>query len=129
MNICIRKAHCGSANVGHYTCYVEPTCKSEWKHCNDNVVQNCFEKDAIEGNFGGLEGGANAYLLVYLRNDQLNVLLRKNAAYSPIMIGALYSNLEKHLKFLDIFKFESVKSQRVDKNGFQIIKNVNEKMR
>eukprot|EP01060_Flectonema_neradi_P026792 TRINITY_DN3611_c0_g1_i1.p1 TRINITY_DN3611_c0_g1~~TRINITY_DN3611_c0_g1_i1.p1 ORF type:complete len:1337 (+),score=251.81 TRINITY_DN3611_c0_g1_i1:62-4072(+) len=73
--------HSGDFNAGHYYAFIRPQLTGPWYRYDDERVIRVSERDALSENFGGDYGGghlpryASAYVLTYLRNDDLHWLL------------------------------------------------------
>jgi hypothetical protein len=63
--------HAGGSFGGHYYAFLRPTGDDAWFEFNDSSVTRASAEDAIDANFGG-EGHFSAYMLVYVRQDELS---------------------------------------------------------
>lgn len=61
-----------STNSGHYFCMIKKG--NDWYEFNDEEVKKVSEFDAIDKNFGG---DTCAYVLIYLKKSEANVLLKE----------------------------------------------------
>ncbi|XP_067939820.1 ubiquitin carboxyl-terminal hydrolase 7-like [Watersipora subatra] len=63
--------HEGTADSGHYYCYISPTCDNKWYMFNDDKVCRSSISAAIRENYGKKSdpAGPTAYLLTYIRED------------------------------------------------------------
>jgi ubiquitin carboxyl-terminal hydrolase 7 len=78
--------HMGDLHGGHYIAYIRPDAGGKWFKFDDDKVTPASANEVFEQNFGGGEGVGkfggrakrmtNAYMLVYIREDQLNEVLR-----------------------------------------------------
>ncbi|KAK2943422.1 putative Ubiquitin carboxyl-terminal hydrolase 15 [Blattamonas nauphoetae] len=82
--------HSGYVGGGHYYAYIRPDCAGQWYCLNDTTVTKVDSSEAIESTFGSSEpagystgyrwrgtSSANAYMLVYVRNDVKDVVLKE----------------------------------------------------
>ena len=77
--------HSGDNYGGHYVAYINPKGDGKWFKFDDDVVSICSKKEAIYSNYGGsnedngfIKSCTNAYMLVYIRKDEVkgsNVVL------------------------------------------------------
>jgi hypothetical protein len=64
--------HSGTANAGHYYVFIRPTCHGdEWFRCDNTRVTRVDRKAAMDNNFGETGLSTNAYVLVYIRECDL----------------------------------------------------------
>ena len=77
--------HSGGPNGGHYYAFIRPLCNEQWYRFDDERVTKVKEKEAVEGQFGGLEHHthpghtpqwkypkiSSAYMLVYVRESAI----------------------------------------------------------
>eukprot|EP00913_Durusdinium_trenchii_P035565 g33282.t1 len=91
--------HSGDVNSGHYYAYIRPNLDEHWVKFDDDVVTPCSDYAAVEDNFGGSDLNTcnyfdrfpselrhfqwptrprihNAYMLVYIREDSAEEVLR-----------------------------------------------------
>ena len=77
--------HMGDLHGGHYYALIRPQVNGKWFKFDDDKVTPASSHDVFESNFGGesLVPGVkrimrfcNAYMLVYIRQDQLEHVLR-----------------------------------------------------
>ncbi|KAK2949558.1 hypothetical protein BLNAU_15540 [Blattamonas nauphoetae] len=66
------EVHSGSLTVGHYYSFIRPLGTREWFECNDETIRRVEEREAIEGQFGGVVNGRevahSAMSLVYVQD-------------------------------------------------------------
>ena len=74
--------HSGDNYGGHYVAYINPKGDGKWYKFDDDVVSSCSKKEAIYSNYGGsnedngfIKSCTNAYMLVYIRKDEVNEIL------------------------------------------------------
>ena len=63
--------HSGSANNGHYYCFIKDE-SDKWFKFNDTSVTIASLSDVIDDNFGGDGKNYSAYLLFYVKNGSKN---------------------------------------------------------
>lgn len=68
--------HVGSSYGGHYLAYCRPTIENKWFCFNDESVSEVLESEAIEGNFGGNRTFQTAYFLVYVKQTQIQDIMK-----------------------------------------------------
>ncbi|XP_023245457.1 ubiquitin carboxyl-terminal hydrolase 7 [Copidosoma floridanum] len=76
--------HSGDNHGGHYVVFINPAGDGKWCKFDDDVVSRCSKQEAIEHNYGGQDEDVsmtvkhctNAYMLVYIRNSQLENVLQ-----------------------------------------------------
>eukprot|EP00043_Microstomoeca_roanoka_P014818 m.147547 g.147547 ORF g.147547 m.147547 type:complete len:1113 (+) comp16116_c0_seq1:302-3640(+) len=71
--------HSGTTYGGHYTAFIRPDARTQWFHFDDELVYKTHADKAIEENFDSLtrrRSNGNAYMLVYVRDDVLDDVLR-----------------------------------------------------
>ncbi|EGD83160.1 ubiquitin carboxyl-terminal hydrolase [Salpingoeca rosetta] len=76
--------HSGTTYGGHYTAFISPEADGRWYHFDDELVYRTPANKAIEDNFGSAagayhRGGGNAYMLVYVRDDVKDEVLKPMA--------------------------------------------------
>lgn len=59
---------------GHYLIYISPKCDNDWFKFDDSRVSKCLKTEAIELNYGN-ETNSSAYMLTYLKQDNISDLL------------------------------------------------------
>ncbi|XP_039289930.1 ubiquitin carboxyl-terminal hydrolase 7 isoform X2 [Nilaparvata lugens] len=76
--------HSGDNHGGHYVVFINPKGDGRWCKFDDDVVSRCTREEAIDHNFGGHDEDlnmtvrhcTNAYMLVYIRDSELNNILQ-----------------------------------------------------
>jgi ubiquitin carboxyl-terminal hydrolase 7 len=76
--------HSGDNHGGHYVVFINPRGDGNWCKFDDDVVSAVPKTAAIDQNYGGSEDDymlnvrncTNAYMLVYVRESQMNTLLQ-----------------------------------------------------
>ena len=77
--------HSGGPNGGHYYAFIRPLGVEQWYRFDDERVTKVTQKEAVEGQFGGVEHNtqpghtpqwkfpkiSNAYMLVYIRESSI----------------------------------------------------------
>lgn len=83
--------HSGDNYGGHYVAYITPTGDGNWFKFDDDVVACCNTKEAIYSNFGGsdenngfVKSCTNAYMLVYIRKNELSNILFETTEQTDI---------------------------------------------
>lgn len=77
--------HSGDNHGGHYVVFINPAGDGRWCKFDDDVVSRCSKQEAIEHNYGGQDEDismtvkhcTNAYMLVYIRNSELQNVLQE----------------------------------------------------
>ncbi|XP_018373851.1 PREDICTED: ubiquitin carboxyl-terminal hydrolase 7 isoform X4 [Trachymyrmex cornetzi] len=77
--------HSGDNHGGHYVVFINPAGDGKWCKFDDDVVSRCTKQEAIEHNYGGQDEDmsmavkhcTNAYMLVYIRNSELENVLQE----------------------------------------------------
>jgi len=77
--------HSGDNHGGHYVVFINPAGDGKWCKFDDDVVSRCTKQEAIEHNYGGQDEDmsmavkhcTNAYMLVYIRNSELQNVLQE----------------------------------------------------
>ncbi|CAH1982094.1 unnamed protein product [Acanthoscelides obtectus] len=77
--------HSGDNHGGHYVVFINPKGDGKWCKFDDDVVSRCTKQEAIEHNYGGhdedlnmsVKHCTNAYMLVYIRDSELNNVLQE----------------------------------------------------
>ncbi|XP_032457106.1 ubiquitin carboxyl-terminal hydrolase 7 isoform X1 [Nasonia vitripennis] len=77
--------HSGDNHGGHYVVFINPSGDGKWCKFDDDVVSKCSKQEAIEHNYGGQDEDismtvkhcTNAYMLVYIRNSELEHVLQE----------------------------------------------------
>lgn len=69
--------HWGSLNSGHFISFARPDMGNQWYEFNDSRVRKVNEEYAIQHNFGGQNRRYNAYILVYIREQNINEIFCK----------------------------------------------------
>ncbi|XP_046819841.1 ubiquitin carboxyl-terminal hydrolase 7 isoform X2 [Vespa crabro] len=77
--------HSGDNHGGHYVVFINPSGDGKWCKFDDDVVSRCTKQEAIEHNYGGQDEDmsmavkhcTNAYMLVYIRNSELENVLQE----------------------------------------------------
>lgn len=63
--------HKGGTNAGHYYAYMRPDLDDNWYNFDDEKVTKVDERQALKEQYGGA-GDSSAYILVYVRESDLN---------------------------------------------------------
>lgn len=77
--------HSGDNHGGHYVVFINPLGDGKWCKFDDDVVSKCAKEEAIDQNFGGdeyelnIKHSSNAYMLVYIRESELQNVLQEVA--------------------------------------------------
>eukprot|EP01091_Cochliopodium_minus_P013005 TRINITY_DN4079_c0_g3_i1.p1 TRINITY_DN4079_c0_g3~~TRINITY_DN4079_c0_g3_i1.p1 ORF type:complete len:1076 (-),score=375.30 TRINITY_DN4079_c0_g3_i1:2-3229(-) len=104
--------HTGSISAGHYFAYFRPTPENKWYKFNDSNVTRVPPKQAINKTWGEnseYSREANAYMLVYIRDTDVNdVLSEVTASVIPPHIKKQFEEeeLEKKRKALEKIEAE-----------------------
>ncbi|KAJ8967839.1 hypothetical protein NQ317_016612 [Molorchus minor] len=77
--------HSGDNHGGHYVVFINPRGDGKWCKFDDDVVSRCTKQEAIEHNYGGhdedmnmtVKHCTNAYMLVYIRDSELQNVLQE----------------------------------------------------
>ncbi|KAK9885250.1 hypothetical protein WA026_010749 [Henosepilachna vigintioctopunctata] len=77
--------HSGDNHGGHYVVFINPKGDGRWCKFDDDVVSRCTKQEAIDHNFGGhdedmnmtVKHCTNAYMLVYIRDSELQNVLQE----------------------------------------------------
>ena len=75
--------HTGDVSGGHYCAFIKPGQSEKWFKFDDDRVTPVTMKEVLEDNFGSstkekfksYRNMTNAYMLVYIRQDQLKAVL------------------------------------------------------
>ncbi|XP_074039373.1 ubiquitin-specific protease 7 isoform X4 [Leptinotarsa decemlineata] len=77
--------HSGDNHGGHYVVFINPRGDGKWCKFDDDVVSRCTKQEALEHNYGGhdedmnmtVKHCTNAYMLVYIRDSELQNVLQE----------------------------------------------------
>ncbi|KAK2953713.1 putative Protein kinase domain containing protein [Blattamonas nauphoetae] len=77
------EVHSGSLTMGHYYSFIRPLGTREWFECNDETIRKVEEREAIEGQFGGVVNGRevahSAMSLVYVQDCHADKIAMKES--------------------------------------------------
>jgi ubiquitin C-terminal hydrolase len=92
--------HSGTFRGGHYYCYCFNFEDNNWWKCNDSEITN-VSQDSVLNDAEGIQAvGRNAYMLFYVKNDQLSI--QSSGVRCPVdlecylrVFGALNNNFKE----------------------------------
>ncbi|KAJ3226189.1 hypothetical protein HK099_005415 [Clydaea vesicula] len=96
--------HSGDLSAGHYMAFIRPEKNGKWFKFDDDKVLPVTQKEALNDNYGEISKPGqqfrqsrkltNAYMLVYVRNSQLDTIL------SPVTEADIPAHLRKIYNFV-----------------------------
>src|SRR5690606_2944286 len=101
--------HSGNINRGHYYAYISPKVNHEFYKFNDSLVMKINNEKEIYSQFGGDNTYSSAYLLVYIKDNQINKLfnnIEKN--YIPKTLINYFENEIQLKKTEKIYKLKEI---------------------
>jgi len=124
--------HKGSANSGHYYCFIRPRLEDIWFKFNDDFVKPANKNEVFNINYGGvikqyrhkgrgeivesnLSSEANAYILVYIKNNMREEILK------PITLNDIPLSLKQKFDFEKKEEMSRIKSRQRLENNTNII--------
>ena len=98
--------HSGGTGGGHYTACLRTTKERRWFRFNDSMVTEIGEEEAITGNYGGQKRPSSAYLLIYVRQSEIDRI------YAPVEF--VPEHLQKYGEIADVIEATTVKLRVFD---------------
>ena len=98
--------HSGGTGGGHYTACLRTTKEPRWFRFNDSIVTEIGEEEAIAGNYGGQKRPSSAYLLIYVRQSEIDRI------YAPVEF--VPEHLQRYGEMADVIEATMVKLRVFD---------------
>ncbi|TPX33084.1 hypothetical protein SmJEL517_g03920 [Synchytrium microbalum] len=73
--------HSGGVHGGHYRAYLRPSVLDDWFEFDDGLVTRIPAKKVYEFGFGGEGSNKSAYMLIYVRESDMDVILEAEIAH------------------------------------------------